>query len=148
MYWYLPPIQYDLLAIYDQSNGLATALHGQCGLDKIIALAGTMYFCGILGLWLWLYILLWRSLKPTCKVVTIACFRVNFGFHFQVPIFTNSVFPLNFISLLPTHCVCFSCHQVLSHQDPIWRRTRVKTRKDARPPICRSCSFSPALQSD
>ena len=58
VYWYLPPIQYDLLAIYDQSNGLATALHGQCGcgLDKIIALEGTMYFCGVLGLWL--YILL------------------------------------------------------------------------------------------
>ena len=69
VYWYLPPIQYDLLAIYDQSNGLATALHGQCGLDKIIALAGTMYFCGILGLWLWLYILSWSSLESTYKIL-------------------------------------------------------------------------------
>ena len=32
-----------LLAICDQSNGLATALHGQYGLDKIIALEGRMY---------------------------------------------------------------------------------------------------------
>ena len=72
------------------------------------------------------------------QIATIACFRGNFGFHFQAPIFTNSVL----ISPLTTHCVCFSCHQVLSHQDPIWRGTRFKTRKDARPPICRSCSFS------
>ena len=31
-------IPYNLLAIWDQSNGLATILQGQCGLDKIIAL--------------------------------------------------------------------------------------------------------------
>ena len=37
------PIPYDLLAIWDQNNGLATALHGQCGLDKIIALEVRMY---------------------------------------------------------------------------------------------------------
>ena len=35
----------------------------------------------------------------------------------------------NFISLLTTHCVYFSYHQVLSHQRPIWSETRVKTRK-------------------
>ena len=87
-YWYLQPIkydvniyatfcmQYDLLAICDQSNGLDTALHGQCGLDKIIALEGTMYFLWDLRSWALALGFLWRSLESAWKIVTIACFRV------------------------------------------------------------------------
>ena len=42
----IQPVLYDLLAIWDQSNGLATALHTQCGMDKIVALEARRYSSG------------------------------------------------------------------------------------------------------
>ena len=113
------------------------------GQDHCINRKERFIVCGILDLWHRLYVLLWSSLESTCKIVTIACFGVDFGFHFhQVPIFTNCIFALNFISLLPTHCVGFCCHEVLSQQGPIWSGTRVKTRKDAQPPSFKSADLA------
>ena len=70
------------------------------------------------------------------KIMTIGCFRLYFVSHFEYKYLPNML-SLNFISPLTTHCVCFSCHKVLSHHRPIWSNSHVsKQGKMLNSPTC------------
>ena len=53
---------------------------------------------------------------------------------------------LNFISPLTTHCVCFSCHKVLSNHRPIWSNSQVS--KQGKMLNSTTCSVDPTFQSE